>query len=194
MITGIRHIGLVVSDLDKALNFWCDVLGFQIQRKMEESGPHLDAMMGLENVQVTTAKLSDQNGNLLELLHFKSHPDKPIWGGTPYSTGLTHIALTVQNLDQTVQKLNQAGVTFPGEIQKSPDGTVKVIYSKGPEGILLELVEVVDTMNSSRNDKEGYIDVVYDEFKKPFTSYPQKLTSYLVRRFDILDSGKFCIR
>ncbi len=52
-------------------------------------------------------------------------------------------------------------------------------------------------MNSSRNDKDkkGYIDVIYDELRKPFTSYPQKLTSYLVRRFGIqrnafvLDAG-----
>ena len=43
---------------------------------MDEKGSHLDAMMGLEDVNVVTAKLKAPDGNLLELLQFKSHPDK----------------------------------------------------------------------------------------------------------------------
>ncbi len=77
MITHIRHTGLVVADLDKALHFWCDLLGFKVAKQMEESGPHLDAMMGLKDVRVTTAKLAAPDGNLIELLHFHSHPDQP---------------------------------------------------------------------------------------------------------------------
>jgi len=141
MITGVRHVGLVVADLEKSLNFWCDTLGFMIQRKMEESGPHIDAILGLQKVQLTTVKLSAPDGNLLELLYFNSHPDKPKWTGMPYSTGLTHIALNVKDIDETVQRLKKIGMTFPAEPQKSPDGQVKVIYGSGHEGILLELVE-----------------------------------------------------
>jgi catechol 2,3-dioxygenase-like lactoylglutathione lyase family enzyme len=144
MIAAIRHIGLVVSDLEKSLNFWCDTLGFVVSRQMEESGPHIDAMMGLKGVRVTTAKLSAPDGNLLELLFFHSHKDKPNWEGKPYSTGLTHIALTVQDLDETCLRLQHAGVTFPAEPQRSPDGLVKVIYATGPEGVLLELVEIIN--------------------------------------------------
>jgi len=45
MITQVRHAGLVVADIKNALEFWCDVLGFKVVTKMEESGPHMDAMM-----------------------------------------------------------------------------------------------------------------------------------------------------
>ena len=83
------------------------------------------------------------DGQLVELLRFHSHPDSAQWNGTAYSTGLTHIALTVDNLDQLLVKLKQAGVSTPASPQHSPDGDVKVIYAKGPEGILLELVEVL---------------------------------------------------
>jgi catechol 2,3-dioxygenase-like lactoylglutathione lyase family enzyme len=144
MITAIRHVGLVVTDLEKSLKFWCDMMGFVVSRQMEESGPHIDAMMGLKDVRVTTAKLSAPDGNLLELLFFHSHKDKLNWEGKPYSTGLTHIALTVQDLDETCRRLQQAGVTFPAESQRSPDGMVKVIYATGPEGLLLELVENIN--------------------------------------------------
>jgi catechol 2,3-dioxygenase-like lactoylglutathione lyase family enzyme len=77
MITAIRHAGLVVADLEQSLNFWCDTMGFVVSRQMEESGPHIDAMMGLKDVRVTTAKLAAPDCNLLELLCFHSHPDKP---------------------------------------------------------------------------------------------------------------------
>lgn len=143
MISAIRHTGLVVADLDRALHFWCDVLGFKVVKQMDESGPHIDAMMGLRDVRVTTVKLAAPDGNLIELLRFHSHPDQPRWNGTPHTTGFTHIALTVDNLAQLVQKLTQAGVSFPASPQHSPDGTVKVIYAQGLEGVLLELVEVI---------------------------------------------------
>lgn len=144
MITSIRHVGLVVADLPKAINFWCGLMGFVVERRMEEFGPHIDLMMGLKDVRVTTVKLLAPDGNCLELLRFHSHPDKQEWEGKPYTTGFTHIALTVINLDEKFKRLQQAGVTFPAMPQFSPDGRVKVIYAKGPEGVLLELVEAIE--------------------------------------------------
>ena len=145
MMSELRHVGLVVHDLEAALKFWCEVMGFAVSRQMEESGSHIDAMLGLEDVRVTTAKLKDANENLLELLHFHSHPDKPQWEGKPYSTGLTHIALTVNNLSEMFNRLQSLGYSFPADPQFSPDGMVKVIYARGPEGLLIELVEMITT-------------------------------------------------
>jgi catechol 2,3-dioxygenase-like lactoylglutathione lyase family enzyme len=144
MITQIRHTGLVVADLDGALLFWRDLLGFRVEKQMNESGPHIDAMMGLKDVRVTTVKMTAPEGGMIELLHFQSHPDLPAWQGKPHSTGFTHIAMTVGNLDEVYKKLGAVGVVFPAQPQYSPDGTVKVIYCKGPEGVLLELVERLD--------------------------------------------------
>lgn len=144
MITAIRHVGLVVADLEKALKFWCETMGFVVSRQMEESGPHIDAMMGLKDVRITTAKLAAPDGGLLELLQFHSHPDKSKWEGKPYSTGFTHIALTVRDLDEVLSRLKRVGTLISAEPQLSPDGQVKVIYITGPEGVLLELVEVIN--------------------------------------------------
>jgi len=143
MINQIRHTGLVVANLELALSFWRDLLGFNIDKQMDESGPHIDAMMGLKNVEITTVKLSAPQGGVIELLYFKSHPDIDVWRGTPYTTGLTHLALSVKNLDECYEKLSDAGFTFPAPPQYSLDGLVKVIYCQGPEGVLLELVEVI---------------------------------------------------
>lgn len=143
MITAIRHTGLVVADLGLSLHFWCEILGFKVVKEMVESGPHIDAMMGLTDVRVVTAKLAAPDGSMLELLHFQSHPDRARWEGTPYSTGFTHIALTVRDLDTLIVRLAASGVSFPAPPQYSPDGNVKVIYAKCPDGVLIELVEVL---------------------------------------------------
>lgn len=143
MITQIRHTGLVVADLDAALRFWRDLLGFTVARQMDESGPHIDAMMGLKNVRLTTSKLTAPEGGMIELLYFHSHPDRPAWTGTPYSTGFTHVAMTVKDIDAFCKKLAGAGVTFFAPPQHSPDGKVKVTYCRGLEGVLLELVEIL---------------------------------------------------
>lgn len=144
MITQIRHTGLVVANLEKALHFWRDLLGFRIEKQTDESGDHIDAMMGLKNVLVTTVKMTAPEGGMIELLYFHSHPYRPSWMGTPYSTGFTHVSMTVINLDDAYEKLTSSGVEFFAPPQYSPDGAVKVIYCKGPEGVLLELVEMLN--------------------------------------------------
>ena len=143
MTVSIRHTGLVVSDLDSALKFWCEVFDFEIVTRMNEEGPFLDAMMGLEGVKVTTIKLNAPGGGMLELLNFQSHPDKKEWMGEPFSTGLTHIALTVIDVNSILMKMKSFGCEVKNNPQLSPDGKVKVVYTQGPEGVLLELVEIV---------------------------------------------------
>ena len=144
MIKAIRHVGLVVNDLERALNFWCDVMGFSISKTMEEAGPQIDAMMGLVDVELTTVKLiAPEGGQMLELLKFHSHSNKSFWDGTPFTTGFTHLAITVDDMDETCERLKNAGVAFPAGAQVSADGSVKVIYATGPENVLIELVEIL---------------------------------------------------
>ena len=144
MIKSFRHAGIVVADLDRALAFWCDVLGFRVQRKMLETGPFIDALLGMKDVEVMTAKLAGQDGNQVELLNFHSHPGLEGWQGTPSTTGLTHLAFTVGDLDSLCTRLADAGVQFFAAPQITPDGGAKVVYARGPENLLLELVEVLE--------------------------------------------------
>ena len=141
MVKNIRHTGIVVQDLDRSKHFWCELLGFTVEREMDEAGDHLDLMMGLKQVRVRTLKLLAPDGGRVELLHFTSHTGDPLWNGTPHSTGLTHLALTVESIESTLEKFTSAGFPQRNPVQSSPDGKVKVVYAQGPEGLLLELVE-----------------------------------------------------
>ena len=137
----IRHTGIVVSDVDASIRFYCDLLGFKIKKDMLESGEYIDNFSVLKNAQVRTVKMSLENGDMVELLCYKSHPEKPDFSRQITMIGCSHIALTVENLDQTYQQLTEAGVEFNSPPQYSPDGYAKVTFCKDPDGSLIELVQ-----------------------------------------------------
>lgn len=143
MITGIRHIGIVVNDIENAIKFWVGLLGFKVITDQLEEGEFIDKLLGLENVSVRTVKLSAQDGSLIELLNFMSHKGSVAWEGNPYQTGLTHVALNIRDIKGIVSSLEQNGYNKINKIQKSLDGKVLVCYLKGFEDILLELVEII---------------------------------------------------
>src|SRR5712692_2625092 len=127
----IRHIGIVVTDLERSLGFYRDLLGMSIVRQMDESGDYIDKLLGLENADVTTVKLSlDSDPTLIELLHFKSHSIEGAASKKVFSPGLSHIAFTVPDVDQLYRHLSKAGIVFNAPPQLSPDRRAKVAYCK----------------------------------------------------------------
>jgi catechol 2,3-dioxygenase-like lactoylglutathione lyase family enzyme len=142
MINGVRHIGIVVNDIENAIKFWVNLLEFKVVIDQIEEGEFIDKLLGLNTVSVRTVKLAAQDGSLVELLHFISHKSLSAWEGNPYKTGLTHIALNVKDIKEIVLRLEQNSYHKINEIQKSSNGNVLVCYIKGYEGTLLELVEV----------------------------------------------------
>lgn len=142
MIKNIRHTGIVVNDLDASLHFYRDLLGFQIAKQMEESGDYIDKISSLRNAKVTTVKMAMPDGQMIELLLYHSHPREQ----TPRDIcdiGITHIALTVDDLISEYDRLKGEGITFNAQPQLSPDGYAKVTFCRAPEGTLIELVEVL---------------------------------------------------
>ncbi len=142
MIKDIRHIGIVVIDLEASLHFYRDLLGFQIVKQMEEAGDYIDNISSLRNVKVTTVKLTSPSGQMIELLKYHSHPaeqkEREIC-----EIGISHIAFTVDNLDIEHESLKNKGIQFNSPPQLSPDGYAKVAFCRAPERTLIELVEVL---------------------------------------------------
>ena len=140
MITDFRHSGIVVEDLDAALDFYVD-LGFKVVTRMEESGPFIENILQLKGVKVTTVKLVGCDGNKIELLFFKSHPgDKKKRELTDY--GLTHLAFTVDNVDEEYKRLLEKNIYFFSEPSINPEETAKVVFFRDPWGNILELVQM----------------------------------------------------
>jgi catechol 2,3-dioxygenase-like lactoylglutathione lyase family enzyme len=141
MANTTRHVGIVVNDLAKTTDFWINLIGFKLHIDVIEQSPYIDELLGIPNPGLRTVKLIDENGFIIELLEFVNYPAKDNWEGNLATTGLTHIALTVNDLESLTTKLKDNNYMFISEIKKSPNGSVKVVFVKGPEGLMLELVE-----------------------------------------------------
>ena len=142
MISEIRHAGIVVSDMDKALQFYCNLLGLEIANDFIEESDHIDAILGFSGIRLRIIKLSIDNRVLIELLHFvKPQNDSispPVW-----NLGCSHVAFTVRNIDKEFDKLSKHGVRFNCPPCISPDGYAKYTYCQDPDGTNIELVEVL---------------------------------------------------
>ena len=131
----------MVNDLDKTRDFWINLLGFKLHIEAKEESPYIDELLAIKEPMLTTVKLIDSKGFIIELLKFENYQVENSWAGDLKTTGLTHIALTVDNLDELVNALKNQDYHPFSDIKISPNKKVKVVFVKGPEAIMLELVQ-----------------------------------------------------
>ena len=142
----IRHVGIVVKDMEKALYFYRDLLGFKVAKKMQESGNYIDTVCGVANMSVITVKLSADDNNLIELLCFLFPVSKNDTAKGLTDSGFSHISCTVENVNAIYDRLIKAGIRFNSLPQVSSDGCAKVAFCRDPEGNFIELVEVLENI------------------------------------------------
>lgn len=155
----IRHLGIVVKDLEKSLVFYRDLLNLKVKSRTVEFGDHLDKMLRAKTIMVTTIKMStDDDSILIELLKFERPKIKSEKAPGPFKIGPTHIAFTVDNLEKVYQKLLANGTKFNCPPIIPPNGKVKVTFCKDPDGTLIELVEELKkiTKKGGRKSYEKY--------------------------------------
>ena len=144
MISSIRHIGFVVTNLDESLKFYSDLLGLKLYRRFTEKGEFIDKLTGIDDVTLEWAKLIIPSGGLIELLQYHSHPNSssPIDSGFPSNRlGCSHAALTVDDLSSLYLKIIEAGYNCKSKPLIAPGGKAKILYCHDPDGAILELIE-----------------------------------------------------
>lgn len=134
MIRRIDHTTISVSDLDRSVRFYVELLGFSHDHEMwiPESGLRIvflrlgDTILELFGVdQVQGTMVSEVN----EIVGYK------------------HICLLVDSVDEEYHRLRSAGVPFritPVTIQ----GTVRIAFLKDPDGMDVELIEYLEGTGS----------------------------------------------
>ena len=129
----VNHVGLCVTDLARSRRFYEDVLGFTFDRELQPPDDPTAELLSLEPPLNVTAVYLIRGSFVLELLHF----DRP--GGPPAPTrpfdepGLTHISLSVEDLDAAVALVPERG----GQVVSNVMGAFVV---RDPDGQLLELL------------------------------------------------------
>jgi catechol 2,3-dioxygenase len=117
----IGHVHLKVADLDRALGFWRDVLGFEEQARYKDQAVFISAGGYHHHIGLNT----------WESL-----------GGTPPPpghTGLYHVAVRFPDrkaLAETLKRVLEAGIPLEGA---SDHGVSEAIYLRDPDGNGVEL-------------------------------------------------------
>lgn len=125
-----QHVTVSVSNVDRALAFYRDLLGF----------PVLGRLYYPNQVGLVIDFLDIGNNGILEIFSFKVPTQPTEWIPDDLQLGMRHIAFKVQNVDTTAARLKAAGVEFTLEPTDATGG-VRIAFFKDPDGTLLEIIQ-----------------------------------------------------
>jgi len=141
----LRHVGVVVSDLERALPIYTEYLGFTLLKYYSElTGPYQSELVSIADVVMKVAILEISDGNKVELLEYVSHRGCRREPVSSNDIGASHFAVTVDDIERMYRACDQYDVRFTTPPLLSPDGLVKVAYAVIMEEVIVELVQVLD--------------------------------------------------
>ena len=140
-IQRLTHVGICVSDLERSLAFYRDLLGFAPEHELEVEGEPTDTLLRLRGTRLKAVSLS-RDGVRIELLRFASPPAPPRRERVMNEVGLTHLSFRVADLDAVVTDLRAAGAqVLDDTILRFPDFGSAACFVVDPDGQLIELVQ-----------------------------------------------------
>jgi glyoxylase I family protein len=144
MILGIHHVAVSVPDLDEAVRFYCDVLGFEAQwgSQYAEPSDNVDRAIGLSGVAADMKMLKAGNA-YIELWRYHNPAPRPKDPAYPPSDhGLAHFCLQVEDIAAEHARLSAGGMTFVGP--PVDFGQMSAVYGRDPFGNIVEIFEIRD--------------------------------------------------
>jgi glyoxylase I family protein len=148
MLGAFAHVGITVSDMERAIRFYRDLLGLKVVGDVTFDGEEADALTqekGTKLRAVYLRSVEEAKGAPIELLHFIS----PVAEGRPYAgiknPGITEVAFWVKDIERMYTDLTAQGVQFYSRPQlfDLDEYKVKAVYFRDPDGTTLELLQRV---------------------------------------------------
>jgi methylmalonyl-CoA epimerase len=131
MPKSIRHVAIVVRDLDRALAFYRDVLGLEVsdRRQVPEEKVEI-AFLSAGQAEIELLQPLTEEGGVARFLERRGE-------------GLHHICLALDDIDTAMGQLDAAGArVLSEEPQVGADGTRYVfVHPESAHGVLIELYE-----------------------------------------------------
>lgn len=143
----LNHVGLSVPDLDAALAWYRNVLGFRLLTPPVEMraddpglGPALEAMLGPAVKAFRMAHLTLGNGVGLQVFEFlepraESYAD----GDAPWRGGFTHICVTAADIEGLADAIAANGGTRSEVFRSIPGKPYAAAYCRDPWGHVIEI-------------------------------------------------------
>jgi methylmalonyl-CoA/ethylmalonyl-CoA epimerase len=132
MIKKISHIAIVVPKLEEAMGFWVEALGLPLE--------HVEHVAD-QGVDVAFMPAGESDIELLQPLDDKSGVARFMQKRGP---GMHHICFEVEDIEETLARLEAAGVPLIDKVPTIGTGGKKIafIHPKGTGGVLVELYEL----------------------------------------------------
>jgi catechol 2,3-dioxygenase-like lactoylglutathione lyase family enzyme len=143
----VQAIGMTVSDMDRSVAFFTDVLTFETVSDIEVAGEEYDRLQGLFGTRqrIVRLRLGDEQIELTEYLAPRGRP-LPV-DSRSNDRWFQHVAIIVSDMDAAYARLRQHKVEHASpEPQRLPDwnvaaGGIKAFYFKDPDGHPLEILQ-----------------------------------------------------
>lgn len=149
MIADVLHFSFTVSDIDRSVQWYTEVLGLELVHRQRQENAYTPVLVGIPGAVLEVAQLklpgvdSPFSTHMLELIQYVT-PD----GGTrdlpTNQVGVAHLALLVDDILVHYQRMLDAGVAFrnpPVEITEGANAGGYACYLHDPDGITLELLQ-----------------------------------------------------
>ena len=123
----ILHTMLRVGDLDRALNFYVEVLGMRVLRRREYPGGRF--------TNVFVGYGDEASAAVLELTHN--------WDTRTYDlgSGYGHVAIEVDDAYQACEEVKKRGGKVTREAGPMKHGTTVIAFVEDPDGYKIEFVQ-----------------------------------------------------
>jgi catechol 2,3-dioxygenase-like lactoylglutathione lyase family enzyme len=144
---GMSHVAICVRNLDRALEFYRDLLGFRVAKDalQETSSGGLPHLYRDRHAQRRVVHLLSGAGAGSPVLVMTEHPGDTV-SGEPImldQVGISHLSFTVANVDALTKRLLAHGAETCGPVDAFRDtqGRLRTVFFRDPDGILVQFDE-----------------------------------------------------
>ena len=149
LVKNLDHVAVTVSDLDRSLDFYTNVLGFEEMERHRLEGQEISAMAGKPKVIMQVVRLAPPDTpNILLDLQLYIEPSGSISDAALGMANQGHFCYGVNDLEAAHKELTEKGVEFVSEPvvfdlgEEWDYGALKVVFLKDPDGFIIELMEM----------------------------------------------------
>ena len=138
----MHNVGIVIENLPHAIAFF-EALGLKVEGQVPVGGKWVDQVVGLDGVQCDIVMMCTPDGHSrIELTKFQS-PKAIAYepqNAPANAIGIRRIMFAVDNIDETVARLQKLGGEVFREIVKYEDA-YRLCYVRGPEGLIVAIAQ-----------------------------------------------------
>jgi catechol 2,3-dioxygenase-like lactoylglutathione lyase family enzyme len=149
MLTSVWHTSWTVSDLDRSIAFYRDLLGFELIETKHRVGAFIEEVVGFDGAELRIAALRipgapmPESGHHLELIQYVAPRGEQLNLRT-CNVGAAHLAVGTNSIHDDYERLSQQGVSFvsaPVRVPSGSNATSYACYLRDPDGFTIELVQ-----------------------------------------------------